>query len=279
MPLTFPPAEAPKFQRIQAVGRVSATVRSGESRLERLYQEGSAKIRLPRRSGSPLEAILINTGGGLTGGDRLEWEVEAGAGATLVATTQACEKIYRTSEGEARVTCRLKVGSGGFLAWLPQETILFDGAALTRRLEIDLDRGARALIVEAAIFGRTAMGERVTQARFCDRWRLRVDGQLVHAEELALEGNVLELLQQSAGGKGAIAIASVLLAGDHAAGMLPDVQVLLGPSDGASAWSVGGAGKLLARLTATDGHALRQRLLPLMRLLSGEAGLPRIWSS
>ena len=277
--MTTPDAQTPRFQRIQASGRVSARVRDGKSRLDRLYQEGSAKIRLPRLPGAPLEAVLINTGGGLTGGDRLEWDVEAGAGATLVATTQACEKIYRSSEGEARVTCRLRAGSGGFLAWLPQETILFEGSALTRRLEIDLERGARALIVEAAIFGRTAMGERVEQARFRDRWRVRVDGRLVHAEDLALEGNVHQLMRQPASGNGAIAIASVLMVGEHADAMLPQVQALLGPRDGVSAWSAGGAGKLLARLLAEDGHALRQRLVPLMRLLSGEAGLPRIWTS
>lgn len=277
--MTTPPAEAPRFQRIQAAGRVSATVRDGKTCLERLYQEGSAKIRLPRLPGASLEAILINTGGGLTGGDRLEWEVTAGPGASMVATTQACEKIYRSSGGEALVTCRLKVAEGGFLAWLPQETILFGGSALRRRLEIDLEPGARALIVEAAIFGRTAMGESVTQARFRDRWRLRVDGRLVHAEELALEGHVHELLQEAAGGNGAVAMASILLVGENAAAMLPSVQALLGPQDGASAWTVGGSGKLLARLLGRDGHALRQRLVPMIRLLSGEAGLPRIWSS
>ena len=278
-PLTSTLSEPPRFQRIQATGRVSAVFRDGRTRLERLYQEGAAKIRLPRLPGTPLEAVLINTGGGLTGGDRLEWNVEAGPGATVIATTQACEKVYRSSGGEARVTCNLKVGEGGFLAWIPQETILFDQSALTRRLEIDLAPGARALIVESAIFGRTAMGERVVRARFRDHWRLRVGGRLIHAENLAFDGAVDDILRERAGGNGAIAMATVLLIGEGAIEMLPSAQALLGPQDGVSAWSVGGSGKLLARLLARDGHALRQGLIPLMRLLNGEAGLPKIWSS
>lgn len=277
--LNHSPSAASRLQRIQAKGRVSAVCKEGRSRLDRLYQEGSAKIRLPRVPGSTLEAVLINTGGGLTGGDRLEWDVEAGPGAALVATTQACEKVYRSPEGEARVTCRLKAGENGFLAWLPQETILFDASALSRTLEVDLAASARALIVEATIFGRTAMGERVRQARFRDRWRVRVDGRLVHAEDLAVEGGVDALLARAAIGNGAVAIATVLMVDRDAEAKLPAVRDMIGPGDGASAWTVGKSGKLLARLAATDGHGLRQRLIPLLRLLSEKAGLPRIWSS
>jgi len=273
------PADTTRLQRIKATGRVSAVFKEGRSRLDRLYQEGSAKIRLPRLPGSALEVVLINTGGGLTGGDRLEWDVEAGPGAALVTTTQACEKVYRSSSGEARVTCRLRAGENGFLAWLPQETILYDASALSRTLEVDLAASARALIVEATIFGRTAMGERVRQARFRDRWRVRVDGRLVHAEDLAIEGGVDELLARAAIGNGAIAIATVLMVDRDAEARLPAVRDVIGPGDGASAWSLGTSGKLLARLAATDGHGLRQKLIPLLRLLSGEAGLPRIWTS
>ena len=273
------PEETTRMQRIQATGRVSAVFKEGRSRLDRLYQDGSAKIRLPRLPGTALEAVLINTGGGLTGGDRLAWDVEAGPGAALVTTTQACEKIYRSSRGEARVTCRLRAGENSFLAWLPQETILFDSSALSRTLEVDLAASARALIVEATIFGRTAMGERVRQARFRDRWRVRVDGRLVHAEDLAIEGSVDEHLAHAAIGNCAIAVATVLLVDPDAETRLPAVRDVIGASDGASAWTVGTSGKLLARLSATDGHGLRRRLIPLLRLLSGEAGLPRIWSS
>ena len=125
------PEETTRMQRIQATGRVSAVFKEGRSRLDRLYQDGSAKIRLPRLPGTALEAVLINTGGGLTGGDRLAWDVEAGPGAALVTTTQACEKILSVIAG-ARPSHLPAQGrrKNSFLAWLPQETILFDSSAL-----------------------------------------------------------------------------------------------------------------------------------------------------
>jgi urease accessory protein len=267
------------MQRVDARGRLSVKSSPGGTRLERLFQEGAAKIRLPHRHGPGLEAVLINTAGGLTGGDRIEWEAEVGDGAALTLTTQACEKVYRAGEGEAQITCRLRVGKDASLAWLPQETILFDRSALRRRLEIDVAPGARALILEATVFGRTAMGEEVQHAAFRDRWRVRVGGRLVHAEEFALEGAGADTLRRAAAGAGARAMATVLVVGGDAEASASAIGDMLGPSGGASTWTVGDAGKLLARLTATDGRALRQRLIPLLQLLTGEAGLPKIWSS
>ena len=61
-------------------GRALPCASGGRTRVERLYQEGAAKIRMPRTSSAdPLEAMLINTAGGLTGGDRLDWQIEAGS--------------------------------------------------------------------------------------------------------------------------------------------------------------------------------------------------------
>jgi urease accessory protein len=221
--------------------------------------------------------VLINTAGGLTGGDRLEWEAEVGDGAALTLTTQACEKVYRAGEGEAQITCRLRVGEDAFLAWLPQETILFD----RRRCDGGWKstwRPARALILEATIFGRTAMGEEVQHAAFRDRWRVRVGGRLVHAEDSHSKVPWPTRCAARPPARRAPWPRSLWSAGTPRHPRLQSATCS-GPSGGASAWTVGDAGKLLARLTATDGHALRQRLIPLLQLLSGEAGLPKIWSS
>ncbi len=267
-----------RLQRIEAEGRISVGADHGRTRLRRLFQEGSAKIRLPRQEGDGLEAVLINTGGGLTGGDRLSWSAEAAVGATLTLTTQACEKVYRSGGGEAQVACRLRAGEGARLLWLPQETILFEDAALDRRMEVELAGDARLLLVEAVILGRKAMGEEVRRLRFRDRWRVRVDGTLVHADDLSFQGERRTFASPAALGA-AGAIASVLVVGDDAEALLPAARNLLGDGDGASFWRVGGSGKLLARLTADDGLALRRLLVPLLELLAGEAALPRIWSS
>lgn len=266
------------LQRVSARGTIAVKSEGGRTWLDRLGQDGAAKIRLPSGDGNPLEAILINTAGGMTGGDRLHWQVTTAENTALTVTTQACEKVYRTSGGSAAIDCRLSVARGARLAWLPQETIVYDRSALARRIEVDIDAGGELLMLEATIFGRKAMDETVSFASFRDRWRVRVDGQLVHAEAFAIGPDVGAALARPALGGGATAFATALLIAGDAEARLAEVRAILGERDGASAWRVGGTGKLLARLTGKDGYDLRRRLAPLVAMLNGRAGLPKTWS-
>ncbi|MHC5231281.1 urease accessory protein UreD [Brucella sp. LJL56] len=265
-------------QRVNGLGGLSIHFKDGRSRISRLYQEGAAKIRMPQVGGDPLEAILINTSGGLTGGDRLRWDVELGENVSAVITTQACERIYRSGGGEARIATRLKAAKGTRLAWLPQETILFNQSVLSRTLDVELEEGAEILVVEATIFGRLAMGERVDEAMFSDRWRVRLGGQLVHAEEFRLGPDVGAELQARPVADGAFAVATVLLISGEAGRHLEAARQIIGEEGGASLWQVGAATKLMARLYAPDSYALRKRLGPLLALLNGKAGLPKVWT-
>jgi urease accessory protein len=269
------PASLPAvLQRAQGAGRVAVTRVAGRTRLQRLYQEGCAKIRLPRDAAAEgAEAVLINTAGGLTGGDRLSWRAEAEAGTRLTLTTQACEKVYRATEGEARIDVTLSVGDGARLDWLPQETILFDRGALSRRLEADLAEDARLLAVEAVVLGRTAMGETVTEGLLRDRWRIRRGGRLVFADDLRLDGDVAGLTARPPLLGGARAFASLLLVASDAAERLEPLRAAIGPLGGASAFD----GKLFARIAAPDGFALRQVLLPAIAALRDGEPLPRVW--
>lgn len=265
-------------QRVAGTARLACGEIAGRTRLRQLYQDGSAKIRMPAVNGDPLEAVLINTAGGLTGGDRLAWEVDVGAGAAVVITTQACEKVYRASSGHAGVRVGLSVGEDARIAWLPQETIVFDRSAFARTLDVDLAPGAEALLLEATIFGRLAMGERTTHGRFHDRWRVRRRGELIHAEDFRIGPDIAASLGRRAVADGAAAMATVLLFSPRAEDLLDRVLGIVGDDGGASAWSVSGSGKLLARLRAGDGYSLRKRLVPLVELLNGRAGLPKLWS-
>jgi len=265
-------------ERVQARGELGVTVKAGRTRLERLYQEGAAKIRMPRTAGDPLEAVLINTAGGLTGGDRLDWTIDVGEHASAAVTTQTCEKVYRASFGAVEVGCRFSVAACGRLAWLPQETIVFDNSAFRRAIEVDLAPGADALIVEATVFGRRAMGEKVRQAQFKDRWRVRRNGRLVHAEDFAVGPEVTEQLEAAAALDGAAAFATALLFAEDAESRLDQARAIVGGAGGVSHWQVGGSGKLLARIVAEDSYTLRRRLIPLVELLNGRAGLPKIWT-
>ncbi|TGQ74315.1 MAG: urease accessory protein UreD [Mesorhizobium sp.] len=269
---------APLAQRAAGQAQLGCASADGRTRLRRLYQDGSAKIRLPAVSADPLEAVLINTAGGLTGGDRLGWEVDVGADAGAVITTQACEKVYRAASDRAEVRVRLTVGENGRIAWLPQETIVFDRAAFARTLDVELAAGAEALVLEATVFGRLAMGESAAQGRFHDRWRVRQQGTLIHAEDFRIGPDIAAALGRPAVSGGAIAVATALLVSPRAEALLEPVRQIVGGRGGASFWGVGKSGKLLARLYAVDGYRLRQRLVPLVELLNGRAGLPKLWS-
>jgi urease accessory protein len=246
------------------------------TRLRRLYQEGSARARLPRAPHGT-EAVLINTGGGLTGGDRFSVEVELQRGSRVVVTSQAAEKIYRAAGGEAEVATRLRVAAGARLDWLPQETILFDGARLVRRVEADVEGDGALLLVETTVFGRTARGETVRSGLFRDDWRVRRDGRLAYADSVWVEGDIDAQLKRRATADGALAVGSLVLLAPDAESRTDEVRELVaGPhfsSVGASSWS----GLLVSRFLARDGKSLKAGLT---RLLEGLRGcpMPRVWS-
>jgi urease accessory protein len=248
--------------------RGEVAVRVGPSGLARLRESGAAKVRFPLGAG---EAILINTGGGLAGGDRFTIDFTVEAGAALSVTTQAAEKVYRSLGEAARYDVTLRVEAGARLNWLPQETILFDGASLARTFTADLAGDATLLAFEAIVMGRAAMGETVRHARWRDRWRIRRDGRLIHADDIFLDG-APPRTKATLGDAGALA--AVVLAGPGAESRIDAVRAAIGGMGAASAWS----GKLVARLLAADGLALRGELIPALRLLMGGAPLPKVWS-
>lgn len=266
--------ELPRLQRARGAGRIVVAADGRRTRLVRLFQDGCGKIRLPRDARAEgLEAVLINSSGGLTGGDHMEWLATVGDGARLTVSTQACEKVYRARDGQAQQRVGLILGEGARLDWVPQETILFDGGALSRRLEADLAAGARLLAVEAVILGRTAMDETVRHGVLRDRWRIRREGRLVFADDLRLDGPIADLAVRAPVLAGGRAFASLLLMDEDAPRFLAPLRAALGGHGGASAFD----GKLFARVVAPDGFALRQALLPALEVLRDGAPLPRVW--
>lgn len=246
---------------------------AGRSRIARLHQAGCLKLRFPRTQATSAEAVLINSSGGLTGGDRLAVEMSVGAGASLSLTTQACERVYRAASGEARITTSVTVADEAGFAYLPQETILFDGGALARRLDVDCAASSRVLLVESVVLGRTLMGETVAEGKLTDRWRVRRDGRLVFAEELRLDGPIDALAAEAAGLAGAKAFATVMAQLPDGDALLETLRDLIGPDGGASAFD----GLVVARIVAGSGFLLRKRLIPVLAALS-KAPLPLVWS-
>lgn len=263
-----------RLQRAEGRAHITFGMRDGACRLHTLFQEGCAKIRLPTPlPGQCPEAIVINTAGGLTGGDRFRVEAELGVRTTAVLTTQACERIYRSIGNDAVVENNLHVAPGARLAWLPQESILFDGGRLARRLDVNLEGDAEFVAVEAVLLGRTAMGERVRTGSLRDRWRVRRDGQLIFADDLRLNGNIAEITASAATLGSRSAFATLFYAGNEFERLLAPVRDALGEDGGASAWN----GKLVVRLAAISGLLLRRRLEPILTLLLRGQPLPKAW--
>lgn len=265
------PLSAPR-QSSAGAAHVGLAAAEGRTRLVALRQEGSAKAILPETGALP-EIVFVNTSGGLTGGDRLRYSLDLATGTRAVATTQTAERAYRAGSGTARAEISLDVGDGGWLDWLPQETILFDAAALERRTVIRLGRNAGVMALEAVVLGRAAMGETVRRLAFSDLRRIERAGQPVHVEPFTLTDSSLKAGRAVL--NGARAFASMILIAADAAGRLGPLRAVLdepGVEAAASAFD----GRLALRLMAADGWPLRRQIARALLALRRQP-LPRVW--
>lgn len=266
-----------ELQRARGVGRVATKQLADQTRLDSLFQDGCAKIRLPRTHSHSLEAVLINTAGGITGGDHIEWSASVAAGGHLVLTTQACERSYRSTGQTARIQTTLDVGANAHLDWLPQETILFEASKLSRRLTVHLAEGATFTAIEAVLLGREAMGEDARDAELQDQWRIYRSGKLIHAEATRLSGLAAER-DANALLSGARAFASIV----HITNNIDDAERIaarlrfkIGPTSHASVSANGE--RIVIRATAHSGIELRRIIVPLLTEITATGALPRLW--
>jgi urease accessory protein len=264
------------FAANRATGHIALSVAAldGRTRRKLVREDGSLRVRFPNAAPEALEAVIVNTGGGMTGGDRLSIDIALEARASLIAGTAAAEKVYRSNGPDAEMTVRLDLAEGAKLAWLPQETILFDRARLSRRIDVDLAPGASLLMAEAVVFGRAAMGEFMTEGHVSDHWRIRRDGKLIYADTARLDGDIGGKLGQAAVMAGGIAFATVLSApgGEDQLAAVRALGETFKSEVGISAWN----GIAVARLCAKDGATLRQDLVAVLGALGAQ--VPRLWS-
>jgi urease accessory protein len=264
------------FAANRAVGAVKFDVHlvDGMTRRRQLHESGSLRVRFPSPEAQGLSAVFVNTAGGIAGGDRFDVDISTGEGSRLTVTTAAAEKIYRAQGPAAQLNIALKVAAGSHLAWLPQETILFDRARVSRKIDIDLAESASLLLCEIVVFGRTAMGEKMLTGSFVDRWRLRRGGRLVFAETVRLDGDIGEKLGRAAVAKGGVAVGTALIVpGDEAlVARIGEVSESLSGEVGISAWN----GFAMARFCAQDAAKLRADMIVVLGGIGGPA-LPRLW--
>ena len=251
-------SSAETFAANRAVGAVRFDVhlKDGATRRRELHESGSLRVRFPSPEQQGLSAVFVNTAGGIAGGDRFDIDIAANDGAHLTVTTAAAEKIYRSHGPDAQVT------------------ILFDRARVARRIDIDLSGNASLLLCEIVVFGRAAMGEVMTQGAFIDRWRMRIDGKLVFAETVRLNGDIAAKLARRAVAGGGVAIGTALIVpGDEAiVARIREVSDTFGAEVGISAWN----GFAMARFCAQDAARLRADMMKVLERVS-PSGLPRLW--
>src|SRR5712671_5321275 len=104
------PIRAPILQRSFGAVELVFVRRSEASQAIRVFQRGAMKVRFPKvDADEPPEAVLLNLAGGLTGGDRLEFGIRLDERASAVVTTQACERIYRSTGDDATVMGHIRL--------------------------------------------------------------------------------------------------------------------------------------------------------------------------
>ncbi len=257
--------------RARGTAHVSVKAFGGRTVLDDLHQAGSLKVVFPRTTGASLQAVTVNTAGGITGGDQFSATFEARCDTALTVTTQAAERAYAAKNEVGRLTTTLRVAAGGTLNWLPQETILFEASHFARQMTVDVEEGGKLLFVEPLVFGRTAHGETLGNVAFRDTVKINRNGAPLFHDAMTLNGEVTAHMARTAHGAGAFA--SVVCVAPDAEAHLPKIRTLLPRLGGASLLQ---PDVLHVRLLAQDSFVLRQNLIPILDVLNTDP-LPRAW--
>lgn len=267
-------ATRPRLQRASGESRVVFAVRDGATRLADLYQRDPCRVLFPDpEPENPPEAVLVTTSGGVTDGDVLKMAVEAGPGATAVATTQAAEKVYRAARSVEHCTIdvALSVGEAASLDWLPQETIVFESARLKRRTTASIAERGSLLACEMVVLGRAAAGERFTGGLLLDAWSVRRNGRLVWTDALRVDGET----PAGAGFGDANALATVIGVWETPAPHFERARTLLESAEAVRAGVTLVNGVMVARLLG-EATAVRRATTRFLVDLRGRQ-LPRVW--
>jgi len=281
-PLTWRPSDQ-DLQRADGSGQIVLSGSENGARIKDVFQRSPLRILFPSTvAGVVEECVLVNTAGGIAGGDRLECGVTALAKASIAVTSQAAEKVYRALDAPAHIATRLKVCEASKLAWLPQETILFNGGRLIRTTEIELSDGAELLALEWLVLGRAAHGEEITGGHIADSWRVKRDGRLIWADSFRATDQTFPHLHRKALLSDCKAFGTLVYFGPHLDARLEFLRDIA-PSRGCYCSMTSVSGLIIARFAARTSFAVRLALRGFLQQFGGELGghpfrVPKMWS-
>jgi urease accessory protein len=271
---------------VSGVAEMAFMHRDGRVRLAGLEQRAPLRVLFPEDGDDTMaSAVIATVGGGLLGGDELRIGVRVGPGGRAAVTGQAAEKIYRSAGAMTRIDIRLDTAAGGWLEWLPQETIVFNHARIERSTELSIEPGSQTLAGDILVFGRRASGETLTHGLIDDAWSVRVGGQLVWTDRFRIADDLARPLSRNACLAGAVAVATIAYVGEDAGALLALARSITRAEVAApvrgGATVVGGV--LVLRWLAWDALRLRQSFARAWTALRQRAGgrapvMPRIWS-
>jgi len=198
-----------------------------------------------------------------------------------MVTSQAAEKVYRALNEPAHVTTRLKARESSRLAWLPQETILFNWARLQRMTEIELFSGTELLALESLVLGRAAHGEIVVGGSISDTWRVKKDGRLIWVDSFCITDETFAHVYRKALLSNCSAIATLIYFGSDLDKRLEFLREILLPMECNCAVTLV-AGLIVARFAANQSSDLKLGLSSFLQqvereLGSGPFGVPKMW--
>lgn len=270
-------SDLPAHVRVAAKLRLELAHADGATRIAERREEGAFRFRFPKTHGGAPEVTLVNIAGGLAGGDTVTSDITLHAGAQMTLSSAAAERIYRSAGDSTRLEAHLALREGASALWLPQETILHDGARAERRFAIDMAAGAKLLFGEMLFFGRRAAGEGFSFGSLRESWRLRMGGRLVLADETRLSGDFAESMLHPVAFSNHVAMATLIFAGEDAAEALPAIRDLLPDERALEAGASDLGGLVLIRIAGEDAARLRVLTLHLAGVLAArlDLALPR----
>lgn len=271
------------LQRAEGSGRILLRGSENGNCIVDLFQRSPIRIMFPRIDGGSVEeAVLVNTSGGIAGGDRLECSVTALDGASIAVTSQAAERVYRALSEPARIATKLKAGEAAKLAWLPQETIVFNWGRLSRETEIELSSEAELLALEWLVLGRAAHGEDVVGGHITESWRVRRDNRLIWADSFRITSEVFPRLHTKALLSDCRAVGTLVYFGPRPDTGLEFLRSII-PSLECDCAATSVAGLIIARFAAEQSSHLRLALRGVLQQFSrelpvGPFRVPKTWS-
>jgi urease accessory protein len=255
--------------------------REGRTVLAGKWHDGPLVVQKPfyPEGDAVCHAIVVHPPAGIAGGDELDFSARAAEGAAALLTTPGAGKWYRSGGAWARQRLEFDVRDGACIEWLPQETIVYDGALAEIRTEVRLAGRARFMGWEILCFGRTASGERFRHGACKLQTSLKRDGKLLRLERGRIEGGGT-LLDSPAGLAGEPVCGTLLAAAEGLQAVLASCQGVR-PESGAGAVTLL-PGVLVARYLGSSSEAAKRYFVQLWRLMRPavagiEAREPRIW--